>query len=273
MSRIESTTVGEVEIIALTDGEVEFGKEVFPAVDPARIDEVLKATGQDAIRTNFNAFLVRTGDAVVLVDSGPRDLFGPTCGKLPEALAEAGVSPEQVTHIYLTHLHPDHIAGTITPEGEAVFANAQVFVLEKDHAFWSNETFSDETLQQWQVLAKAVLGAYGGRVEQVSGEAEIAPGFYAMPLPGHTPGHAGFRIDSGPGFVHVGDISHAQHLQYTDPTIYTAFDVDPETALATRTRTMDMVATDRLLFSGGHALAPKFGYLERAGSGYRFEAA
>ena len=272
MSRIQTITIGDVEVTALTDGAVEFGKEVFPSANPDRIDELLGAAGQDVIKTNFNAFLVRSGDATVLVDAGPRDLFGPTCGFLTDALAEAGVSAEDITHLYFTHLHPDHIAGAITADGDPVFTKATVLISEEDISFWSDGTFTDETLIQWQGLAKAVLGAYAGQTDQIRREAEIAPSMYGLPLPGHTPGHAGFRIDSGGGFVHVGDISHAQHLQYADPTIGTGFDIDPDVALETRKRTMDMLATDRTLFSGGHALAPKFGILLRDGNGYAFEA-
>lgn len=274
MSRIQSTTVGDIEVIALTDGQTEFGKEIFPAADPDRIDEVLKAQGKDAIETNFNAFIVKAGNDTVLVDAGPRDLFGETCGFLPKAMEEAGIASDDITHLYITHLHPDHIAGTITQDGQPVFTKATMYVGEQDHAFWSKESFSDETMQQWQGLAKAVLGAYAGNTEQYSGESEIVKGMWSQHLAGHTPGHYGFRIDGGgSGFVHVGDIAHAQHLQFADPTIGTAFDVDPQTAEATRKSVLDMVATDGLLFSGGHMLKPKFGHLSRAGSGYAFEAA
>lgn len=273
MSRAQSTTVGEVEIIALTDGETEFGKEIFPNADPDNIDAILKAAGKNTIQTNFNAFVVRSGSDVVLVDAGPRDLFGDTCGFLPKAMEEAGVSADDVTHLFITHLHPDHIAGAITADGQPVFTNASMLVGEEDHAFWAGDSFSDETMSQWQGLAQAFLNAYAANTEQFSGESEIVKGMWSQHLPGHTPGHYGFRIDGGrAGFMHVGDIAHAQHLQFADPTIGTAFDVDSGTAEKTRKSVLDMVAADGLLFSGGHMLKPKFGHLSRDGGGYAFEA-
>lgn len=274
MPRTQSTTVGDMEIIALTDGHTEFGKDIFPTTDPDKIDKILKAQDQTAIQTNFNAFLVKSGGETVLVDAGPRDLFGDTCGNLPKALEEAGVAAEDITHVYLTHMHPDHIAGTITPEGQPVFTRATLLVGAEDHAFWSKETFSDETLAQWQGLAQAVLAAYKGNTDTFDGETEIIKGMWSQHLVGHTPGHYGFRIDGGrSGFLHMGDIAHAQHLQFADPSIGTAFDVDPQAAEKTRKRTLDMATTDGLLVSGGHMLAPKFGYLGRDGAGYAFEAA
>ena len=93
----------------------------------------------------------------MLVDAGPRDLFGETCGFLGDAMAEAGVANDDITHLYFTHLHPDHIAGALTQDGQAVFTNAQMLVSEADHTFWAKETFTDDTLSQWQQLAKPRL--------------------------------------------------------------------------------------------------------------------
>ncbi|MCP5073440.1 MAG: MBL fold metallo-hydrolase, partial [Rhodobacteraceae bacterium] len=228
MSRITKTSVGEIEVISLTDGAFEFGAEMFPGTDEAEISALLTNDNKSTIETNFNAFLVKSGDRTLLVDAGPRDLFGETCGFLPDALAEAGTAPEDITDLFITHLHPDHIAGTITPEGQAVFPIAQVTLAEADHSFWSDASqFTDETLSQWQQLAMTVLNAYGDRVELVNGEAGIFPGVTALPMPGHTPGHCGFRVDDGAAsFAHVGDIVHAQSLQLANPEIAIVFDID-----------------------------------------------
>jgi hypothetical protein len=49
-----------------------------------------------------------------------------------------------------------------------------------------------------------------------------------------------------------------------------AFDTDPPAALANRKRVLDMVATDRLLFSGGHLPFPALGHATKSGNGYAF---
>ncbi|MEM6617827.1 MAG: MBL fold metallo-hydrolase [Pseudomonadota bacterium] len=273
MARVETTDIGEFKVMALTDGGVEFTPDLFPGTDPDYILGLLKAAGQDAIQTNFNAFAVMSGDDVLLVDAGPRDLFGDTCGFLPEALEEAGIAPEAVTHLLFTHLHPDHTAGAVTADGAAVFPNATVFVDQADHAFWTKETFADETMQGWQGVAKGVLAAYAGRIEQTAGAQDLVRGVSLVPLPGHTPGHIGFRVDDGAsGFLHIGDVAHAPHVQLADPEVAIVFDVDADTARATRKRTLDMLAADGLVFSGGHMLSPKFARLTRKGSGFVWEA-
>ncbi|MEZ5751875.1 MAG: hypothetical protein R3D60_07895 [Paracoccaceae bacterium] len=90
MSRIATRRIGTAEVTVLTDGATEFGPELFPGTPAERIAGLLSAQSASAIGTNFNAVLIREGGRTVLCDAGPRDLFGPTCGFLPQAMAEAG---------------------------------------------------------------------------------------------------------------------------------------------------------------------------------------
>ncbi|MEM7269091.1 MAG: MBL fold metallo-hydrolase [Pseudomonadota bacterium] len=272
MSRINRTMVGGIELIALNDGSTAFGNELFPNATDEQIAALMKGAGVETIETCFNAFLIRSGDATILVDAGPRDLFGPTCGFLGEAMAEAGVAADDVTHLFFTHIHPDHVAGAITPEGQAIFANAEMMVTEPEAAFWAGaDSFTDETLQQWGQLAGVVTAAYAGRTTQIAMAGEIAPGVSALPLPGHTPGHVGFRISDGDaGFLHFGDAVHAPALQFADPDISIVFDIDADQARAERRKVLDMAAADGLPCSGGHMLSPTLGRVERRGDGYAF---
>ncbi len=61
------------------------------------------------------AYLIRSGDAVVLVESGP----GSTVPGLEVGLASEGLSPRDVTHLLLTHIHLDHAgaAGWLARQG------------------------------------------------------------------------------------------------------------------------------------------------------------
>jgi len=275
MTRTATQTIGSAEVTILTDGGIDFGAELFPGTEGGHIAELLAAQNADAIATNFNAVLIRNGGRVILCDAGPRDLFGPSCGFLPDAMREAGVAPGDIDTLYATHLHPDHIAGMITPQGAAVFPNAELALSAAELAFWgdaANTTGGDETLAGWGDLARAVLAAYGDRLRPVSSAGEIAPGLSALSLPGHTPGHGGWRLDSGGAqLIHVGDIIHAPVLQAADPEIAIAFDMDADTARATRKRLLDELASDGALFTGGHFLHPAFHTAVRDGSGYRLE--
>src|SRR5436190_1472990 len=88
---------------------------------------------------------------------------------------------------------------------------------------------------------------------------EVFPGVSAVPLYGHTPGHTGYRISSqGEQLLIWGDIVHMPDIQTQRPEVYMEPDVDGQAAIATRKRTMDMVASDRLLAAGIHMHFPGF---------------
>ncbi|MCC5984983.1 MAG: MBL fold metallo-hydrolase [Rhodobacteraceae bacterium] len=273
MAHTVTRTLGDADITILTDGATEFTPDMFPGTDPAHIGTLLSEAGQGAIRTNFNAVLIRHGGRTVLLDAGPRDLFGPSCGKLPAALDEVGVAPEHVDTLYATHLHPDHIAGMVHPDGTAAFANATLVLPEAERVFWSDASrFTGDLsgVADWAALARTVLAAYGDRLHPIGPEDDIAPGLTAFALPGHTPGHSGWRFDAGgASLLHVGDIVHVPDLQVTDPDIAIAFDMDIDTARTTRKHLLDQLASDGTLFTGGHFLHPAFNRLERKGRGYR----
>lgn len=275
MTRIANRTVGDATVTVLTDGGIAFGPELFPGTDESHINALLAEQNLGSIATNFNAVLIRDGGRIVLCDAGPRDLFGPSCGFLPDALSEAGVAPAEVDTLYATHLHPDHVAGMITPEGAAVFPNAELVVSAGEHAYWGDESQTaalPEELQGWAQMARAVLAAYGDRLRIVEPGAEIVGGLTSTALPGHTPGHGGWRLTSGSAqLIHVGDIIHAPALQAADPDIAIAFDMDMNTARETRKRLLDELASDGAWFTGGHFLHPAFHRAVRKGEGYELE--
>lgn len=274
MSRILRHQVGDIEVIALTDGTGQFENEQFPLADPAEIANLISAAGQTAIKTCFNAFLIRTPDHLTLVDAGLRDLAGPNAGFLPEALAEAGVKNGDITRLFITHLHPDHIAGAITPDGQAVFSGAELHINEAERGFWSDDsnfTGASVEAQQYQQLAKSVLAAYGDRTAVFSGEADLGQGVSVLPLLGHTVGHSGLRVSSGTAqFIMAGDIVHAQALQLANPDIGVVYDMDSAKAAAARKSMLDMLASDQIPFSGGHFQPPAIGRVDRAGDGFVF---
>lgn len=273
MSNTTTRRIGAAEVTIITDGGISFSAELFPGTDPAHISALLNEAGAAEIATNFNAVLIRSGGKVILADAGPRELFGPTCGHLPEGLAEAGVTPEDVDILFATHLHPDHIAGMIHPDGSAAFPNAELVVSEGEHRFWADPASTrgkGEPLEGWGNLARAVLAAYGDRLRVVKDGQDIAPGLSVLALHGHTPGHSGWRLESdGQQLIHAGDIVHAPALQVADPEIAIVFDIDPDAARATRKRLLDQLASDGALFTGGHFLRPAFHAVERKGRGYR----
>ncbi len=275
MSRISEIAVGSLKVVALRDGELFLPSGALVNLSEQDLKTISNDENSRLAYSNVNAYLVQSKDQNLLIDSGCRDLFGPTCGFVQEALKEAGLVPSDITDIFLTHLHPDHIAGTVDTDGTAVFENATLKVLDLEYNFWSSQDFDETEVNgaDWANLAKAVLHAYKDRLETLSFDSDIAPGVSSVSIPGHTPGHSGFRVDDGrESLIQMGDILHVPNLQLINPNVATVFDIDPEAALKSRREVLDMVSTDKMLCTSGHMLDQKFGHLEKNGTGYNFIA-
>ena len=271
MSRISSINIGSVKVTSLLDGELVLPAEVLLNLKDKDLQTIKSNAENTLSSSNINAYLIQSGDRNLLVDAGCRELFGPTCGFIQDALTEAGVSTNEITDVFLTHLHPDHIAGTLDTNGSAVFNNAQMHIVDKEHDFWVGENFDAVEVNgaDWASLAQGVITAYNDRLNILSEGKEIMSGVNIVAIPGHTPGHSGFRVDSGnESLMHLGDILHLQNLQLIDPNVSTVFDVDYDKALASRKRVLDMVSADKNLCTSGHWLTPKFGHIERHGTGF-----
>jgi glyoxylase-like metal-dependent hydrolase (beta-lactamase superfamily II) len=183
-----------------------------------------------------------------------------TAGKLRDNLAAAGVRPEEVDAVLLTHMHPDHSNGLADAGGRALFPRAELVMHEAEWAYWNDDAAmarADEASRERNFQAARDQAApYRDRLRLFRG-GEVFPGVTAMPFPGHTPGHTGYMAASGGDSLLIwGDIVHVPEIQVPRPEVTMAFDVDPRQAEETRRRVFDMVATDKQAFTGMHLHFP-----------------
>ena len=269
--------LGDLTVTVLNDGWFQDAAENLvtgiSAAEAVRLQEAGFRPVQP--RVTLNAFLVTgPGAKPILIDAGygglaPTD----TLGRVATALATTGVTPDDIATVLVSHLHPDHIGGLLADDGTARFPNAEVLLHADEAAHWLPDAAlaaAPDGAKPYFENARKVVSAYAGRVREHRG-GEVAPGITAVPLPGHTPGHTGFRITSGgQSLLMWTDIVHLPAIQFANPEAGVGFDVDGDRARETRKRILAQVVEERTLIAGSHLEFPAIGYVVREGGGYRF---
>ncbi|HEV7234229.1 MAG TPA: MBL fold metallo-hydrolase [Sphingorhabdus sp.] len=269
--------VGDALVTALSDGTLPIDlRAVLHGIDAEQIEPMLaEAFQRNPVETSINVFLIELGDRHILVDTGAGELFGPGVGgRLPRALAAAGVRPEQITDILITHVHSDH-SGGLTVGGRMVYPNATVHVGRPDIDFFltTAKDSSDSEERRLAEEAKRTLGPYvaAGRVKPFDGAAEVVPGITAELRPGHTPGAAFYTLTSaGQSIVFIGDTVHAAAVQLVEPAVTIVFDQNQPRARAIRQQALARFAAEGTLLAAPHISFPGVGRVKRDGTGYRW---
>ncbi|MBV8046217.1 MAG: MBL fold metallo-hydrolase [Paludibacterium sp.] len=268
IANFPSRQIGDYVITAVSDGYLSASLTLLSNIDPDDASAMQIAAGAhppDAV--HINGYLVRGRGRTVLIDAGAGG-FKQWGGRLPAALAEAGVDPAAIDTVLLTHAHPDHVGGLLDADGHARFANAALIVNDREVAFWQDDGHLSRAAERARgnfLLARQVFDVYRPQLRTIR-EGEVLPGIFAMPLPGHSAGHTGYRFESGAQSLLVwGDVVHFPRIQIARPQVSIAFDHDPALSAATRARLLDVAATEGLCIAGMHLGEAGFAHIQKEG--------
>ena len=262
--------VGDVEIMALSDGMLEFDLcNFFPTIpgdDWHPYESHL--TDEHKVRFNLGSYLIRADGRTILVDTGlgPRPVDTPDVpwGQLLHDFQANGVRPEEIDMVVMTHLHRDHVGwnlmaqdGTYVP----TFPNARYWMSATD---WEACHQPDVQPQRFPNAPTCVWPLQAlGLVEFMHGEHSITRALTALPTPGHTPGHVSILITSqGERALVLGDAAHSP-VQIHEPDWVSRADMDPEVTRHTRRALLDRLEREDILVAAGHFQAPGFGRIVR----------
>ncbi len=117
------------------------GGAMFGVVPKVLWNKVHPADENNLCTWMMRSLLIQEGNRLILVDTGlgnkqsekffsHYEPHGPT---LEESLKEVGFTPDDITDVFLTHLHFDHCGGCIVREG------SKLIPAFKNATYWSNE--------------------------------------------------------------------------------------------------------------------------------------
>lgn len=248
---IATITIGLVEISALLDGI----SDDLPIVDafPGAPPEALLAERErfpgvygerDAWHLFVRAWLIRHPEGELLMDTGVGATVAmswfPEPGRLHEALAEAGTAAHHVDTVVLSHIHDDHVGGTVTSEGEPAFPNARYVIQRADLDAAraagtepdAHEEGDEEGVAIWETLLAPLEAA--GLFDVVEGDAALTGSLELHHAPGHTPGHQVIRVASEGSRALLSADTWNHPAQLAHPGWASAPDGEPGRAAATR---------------------------------------
>lgn len=254
-------------------------------LDASMVPDCLDAARAHAV-ISTHAWLVRTPRHTVLVDTAvgndkPRaiEAFDHLHEPFLERLAAAGVQPEDVDCVLLTHLHTDHVGwNTRLVDGrwQPTFPRARTVLpqpdLDRVRAMVAREGEGSLKAALWFDSILPVLEA--GRVTAVGPEGGPAldgsalGGFTYHPTPGHCSGHMsiGFEAGGERGFF-AGDVMH-HPIQVARPDWSSAFSEDPARGRASRLWALDHAADTGALVFSSHFPGSGAGRVSRTADGF-----
>ena len=272
---IHHFAIGDYTVTALNDGAFE-AQTAWVAGVPAEECEALLRDSFRAVppRITISAFLLSKGTDHTLIDSGCGTAMGPAFGNLRTHLKTLGIAPADIKRVLVTHAHIDHVCGLINEAGAAYYPNAEIVIHEAEPAYWlnpANEAAAPEGAKSGFHDARTSLTPYTRQTRTITDGATIIPGVTALHLPGHTPGHTGYKITSGTDSLLIwGDVVHLPGIQFARPEAAMGFDNNMDLGRISRRRAFDLATTERLRVAGMHLDFPCFGHVTRAGTGYSF---
>ncbi|MDR0962050.1 MAG: MBL fold metallo-hydrolase [Mediterranea sp.] len=251
--------VGKYEVVLLPENQGTGNASILVGATPEMVQQAIP---EGSYPNAVNAFLVKSPQGNILFDTG----FG---RNLTQNLASAGVKPEEIGTLVITHMHGDHIGGMLR-EGRPAFPKATLILSPVEKQYWVDEQKNKGAVDALDAYIK-----YSNVVLQSPGQLdnlEKGDGIFYIAAYGHTPGHIACLLRSeGEQLLIWGDLAHAMAIQMPFPEVSVRYDSDPAEAARTRRHILEYVARHNIAVAGMHIASPGMGRIVAKDGGFRFE--
>lgn len=266
--------IGKIEAWSISDCDLAF-REGLDLMHPVSEREAMRRTmiqhgeSLDSIPLYVNLLVIRSGTEIALFDAGFGQVKNPRMGWLQDGLAAIGIRPDQVTAAFLSHSHADHLNGFVQ-DGKPVFPNAAFHLLPEELAFWrtpepdfSKSRRDPNGIPGMIREVRSHFDSLAGVLQPVKDGTELLGGAVRIEAaPGHTAGHACFRIRSdGQELLHLMDLAHHHLLMFAKPEWNISFDHDPDLSILTRKKYWAEASAKHTRCYGFHLPWPGLGHI------------
>ncbi|MDR3098647.1 MAG: MBL fold metallo-hydrolase [Paraburkholderia sp.] len=272
--------VGDVDVVLISDGVLPLPTTTM-STNVSEVDRNEWFDGRFLQRDMFdwalNIALVRSGERLILIDSGVGDGFEyfTRAGRSVMRLESAGIDLTAITDIVITHMHMDHIGGLNVDGVKAKLRpDVRIHVSATEVAFWKNPDFSKTVMPEavppaLRKAAATFMELYSEHIVQFEQTVEVAAGVSARVTGGHTPGHCVVDVASnGEKLTFVGDAIF--EVGFDNPDWQNGFEHEPEVAVDVRIALLNEAAETGALLAAAHVAFPSIGHVAKNGRAFRF---
>ncbi|MEO0078237.1 MAG: MBL fold metallo-hydrolase, partial [candidate division WOR-3 bacterium] len=191
--------IGDFDLYSLSDGFFGLdGGAMFGVVPRPLWEKTNPPDDRNRIRLALRPLLIVAGPNRVLVDTGignkwdikGRDIYRiEKTETLDGSLARLRLTPEDITHVVLTHLHFDHAGGAtrLDSNGQSVpsFPNARYLIQRTE---WEDAVRPNRRSRAAYLPENFLPLEEAGLLQLVNGTTEVMPGIELLHVGGHTRG-------------------------------------------------------------------------------------
>lgn len=266
--------IGKFEVEHLSEGIFEAYEDgTFKKVDSDTITGAAQsAYGQElTAKIGIDPILIKSGKHNILIDTGlgwgldSKSTYKDT-SNLKTNLDIFGLTPDDITHVVLTHLHFDHAGGaTYVDENTSTkptMAYANYFVQKVEWAYALQQVGKDQIqkgahydLDEFYRLAADEKLAF-----IVDSHFELLPGIELIRTGGHTPGHQIVKIQSEGDTAYIlGDLLPSE--EHLNQYAMKQMDVDPLQSKKAKTLLLRQAHEEHAVLLFYHSIHTKAGRL------------
>ncbi|RLJ33035.1 glyoxylase-like metal-dependent hydrolase (beta-lactamase superfamily II) [Chryseobacterium sp. 7] len=275
LSGFKKLKLGELELFVLTDGYIH--EQNLNSFAPRGTVLELKTILKDNFRPDnyidmaMNILLVKAKNKLILFDTGMGIFADQRTGFLLKSLQKAGFSAKDITDVFISHAHPDHIGGVVDKQNKLIFPNADIFISKIEHDFWmkaSIKDFSNSALKAQPEFLNQIIPAVQNILKTIQPKLKYYDlnnplyDYFSFRLaPGHTPGLTVTTITSGnEKLIYIADLIHSDVILFPHPEWGYFGDTDLDLATASRKELLKQLADTKTRAFAYHLPWPGLGF-------------